>query len=138
MNTTDFEGLKESVRQMIEIEREQEAPARKHIYHGKVLIRIEEDGKEVWSLAMAAKTMIQAIADANPRTIGEHIRVIRETLNQSQDGFAGMLSIPLATLQGWEQGRRSPDAAAEKLLKLAAKHPEVVCDDDPRYEMSFS
>jgi DNA-binding transcriptional regulator YiaG len=138
MKKSDFEGLRGSVREMLAIEREQEAPARTHVYQGKVLIRIEENGEVVWSLATAGKTILQVIAAANPRSIGEFIQVLRETLNQSQEGFAEMLSIPLATLQGWEQGRRTPDAAAEKLLRVTAKRPDVVFDDDPQHSLELS
>ncbi|MDZ4699031.1 MAG: hypothetical protein SH809_04930 [Rhodothermales bacterium] len=57
MNTSDFEGLKESVRQMLAIEREEAVPARKHIYQGNMLIRIEENDNEVWSLESAGQAM---------------------------------------------------------------------------------
>jgi putative transcriptional regulator len=30
------------------------------------------------------------------------------------------------TLQQWEQGRRQPSGAAETLLKIVARHPEVL------------
>jgi len=30
------------------------------------------------------------------------------------------------TLQEWEQGRKSPSGAAVTLLKVAARHPEVL------------
>jgi putative transcriptional regulator len=29
-------------------------------------------------------------------------------------------------LQQWEQGRRQPSGAAETLLKIVAKHPEIL------------
>lgn len=39
-----------------------------------------------------------------------------------------MLGISAATLQNWEQGRRQPSGAARVLLRVAAKHPEVVLE----------
>jgi hypothetical protein len=30
------------------------------------------------------------------------------------------------TLQDWEQGRRSPSGAAQALIRIAERHPEVV------------
>lgn len=138
MDTIDFEGLKESVREMIAIERDHVAPARKRVYQGKVLIRIEEDGQEVWSLSLAANSLHRIITEAKPRSHAEFIRVLRDALNQSQEGFAEFLTIPLATLQGWEQGRRIPDAAAEKLLRLTARCPEVVLEDHAMQKLEFS
>lgn len=44
----------------------------------------------------------------------------------SQDKFATLLGISPRTLRDWEQGRRSPSGAARTLLRIAAKHPEVL------------
>ena len=44
----------------------------------------------------------------------------------SQTQFAKALHISSRTLQQWEQGRRHPSGAAETLLKIVAKHPEVL------------
>ncbi|MEW6596508.1 MAG: NadS family protein [Pseudomonadota bacterium] len=40
------------------------------------------------------------------------VKAIREQLGLSQQAFASAYRIPLATLKGWEQGRRQPDASA--------------------------
>jgi putative transcriptional regulator len=39
-----------------------------------------------------------------------------------------MIGISVATLQNWEQGRRTPEGPAQALLKIAAKNPEAVAD----------
>ncbi|KJV05620.1 XRE family transcriptional regulator [Methylocucumis oryzae] len=44
----------------------------------------------------------------------------------SQTQFAKALHISSRTLQQWEQGRRHPSGAAETLLKIVAKHPELL------------
>jgi len=44
----------------------------------------------------------------------------------SKTRFAKALHIPSRTLQQWEQGRRHLYGAAETLLKIIAKHPEVL------------
>ncbi len=44
----------------------------------------------------------------------------------SQTEFAKILHISSRTLQDWEQGRRNPSRAAEMLLKIVAKHPEML------------
>ena len=51
------------------------------------------------------------------------VRAIREKLGLSQTAFANDYRIPLATLKGWEQGRRHPDATAAAYLSVIAKMP---------------
>jgi putative transcriptional regulator len=50
----------------------------------------------------------------------------RQGTGLSQSEFANALSISKRTLQEWEQGRRSPSGAAQALIRIARKHPEVV------------
>ena len=50
----------------------------------------------------------------------------RQSTGMSQAEFALALSISKRTLQEWEQGRRSPSGAAQALIRIARKHPEVV------------
>jgi putative transcriptional regulator len=47
------------------------------------------------------------------------VQRIRGKLRLSQPKFAALLGISVRTLQGWEQGRYEPNAAAVALLKLA-------------------
>lgn len=49
---------------------------------------------------------------------------IRSQLGMSQTEFAAALTIPVATLRNWEQGRVSPDPAARALLRIVAKEPK--------------
>mgnify|MGYP001238640159 CR=1 FL=1 len=46
----------------------------------------------------------------------------------SQSQFADALRISPRTLQQWEQGRRKPSGAAETLLRIVDKHPEVLLE----------
>jgi len=59
-------------------------------------------------------------------TAPEEIRQIRDGVGVSQANFARMLGISLRTLQDWEQGRRRPNQAAQSLLAVAAKRPDVM------------
>jgi putative transcriptional regulator len=54
------------------------------------------------------------------------IRRIRNRHNWSQSQLAQMLQISTGTLQGWEQGRRQPDAIAKAFLKVVDREPEAV------------
>jgi putative transcriptional regulator len=50
----------------------------------------------------------------------------RAATGLSQATFARLLGVSVRTLQEWEQGRKTPSGAAATLLKVAAKHPEVL------------
>jgi putative transcriptional regulator len=56
------------------------------------------------------------------------IRAIRRTLAKSQSQFAAMIGVSTATLQNWEQGRRSPVGPARALLRVAARNPKAVAE----------
>lgn len=55
-----------------------------------------------------------------------HIVKARMDSGLSQAQFASALHISARTLQQWEQGRRQPSGAAETLLKIVARHPEIL------------
>jgi putative transcriptional regulator len=46
----------------------------------------------------------------------------------SQAQFAKVLHISARTLQEWEQGRRQPSGAAQALIQIANRHPEVIAE----------
>lgn len=81
-------------------------------------------------------SMEEAVAHAQGRgTVPrEHVvevpdvRAIREELGLSQQAFARAYRIPLATLKGWEQGRRQPDATASAYLSVIAGLPQQTRD----------
>jgi putative transcriptional regulator len=50
----------------------------------------------------------------------------RQNAGLSQAEFAEALGISKRTLQEWEQGRRTPSGAAQTLIRIAKRHPEVV------------
>jgi putative transcriptional regulator len=56
------------------------------------------------------------------------VKSIRRNYGLSQEQFAALLGISVATLRNWEQGRRVPEDPARVLLQVAAKHPEAVWD----------
>lgn len=58
----------------------------------------------------------------------EDVRAIRDKLEKSQEEFALMIGVSVATLQNWEQGRRRPEGPARALLRVAAKNPQAVVE----------
>ena len=77
--------------------------------------------------------LLNAILDVKAGRIGAQHSVepnevaqarLKTGLSQSQ--FAKALRISPRTLQQWEQGRRHPSGAAETLLQIVTRHPEVL------------
>jgi putative transcriptional regulator len=56
------------------------------------------------------------------------IKSIRSRLGLSQAGFALMIGVSVATLQNWEQGRRTPEGPARALLRVVEQKPEAVLE----------
>lgn len=56
----------------------------------------------------------------------EEIRKIRQALDASQERFAQYLCVSTNTVQSWEQGVRSPQSTALRLLTIAKKNPQVL------------
>lgn len=54
------------------------------------------------------------------------VRKIRDELEVTQEDFALMIGVSVATLRNWEQGRRVPDGPAQALLRVAAANPKAV------------
>jgi putative transcriptional regulator len=66
----------------------------------------------------------RAAADA---AAGVDVRRIRAVTGLSQAKFAELLSIEVATLRNWEQGRREPTGPARALLRAIRNNPiEVI------------
>ena len=57
-----------------------------------------------------------------------NIKRIRAGYKLSQQEFAALLGISVATLRNWEQGRRMPEGPARVLLQVAARYPDIVWD----------
>ena len=56
------------------------------------------------------------------------VKAIRLSLQMSQDQFATVFRIPLATIKNWEQGRRQPDAPAAAYLRAIQRRPKEVME----------
>lgn len=54
------------------------------------------------------------------------IKAMRQRLDMSQAVFARTFHLSLDTVKGWEQGKRSPDAAACNYLRVIQANPEFV------------
>src|SRR5688572_13281724 len=54
------------------------------------------------------------------------VKAIRALLEQTQEDFAAMIGVSVATLRNWEQGRLTPEGPALALLRVAAAEPRAV------------
>ena len=52
----------------------------------------------------------------------------RMQAGMSQAEFARATGVSVRTLQEWEQGRKVPSGAAQSLLKLVSRHPELLAE----------
>ena len=96
----------------------------------KAAYRVDEDSMNKFS-----KQLIENLTKACEHAEGKlsevrvhvvempDVRAIRRQLRMSQQEFARVYRIPLATLKNWEQGRRQPDAPAAAYLQVIAKCP---------------
>jgi len=59
---------------------------------------------------------------------GEKILQLRKRLGISQGVFAAMLNVPDSTERAWERGLRRPAGAAQRLLQIADRAPELLME----------
>lgn len=63
-----------------------------------------------------------------PAFDAERIRRIRKRLSILDSEFAELLNVSLDTVRAWEQGSRTPNGAAARLLDLAERHPDLLTE----------
>lgn len=86
-----------------------------------------------------AKALLEGLDNAIAFTRGEptpgtvvhfvstpDVKAIRRALRMTQDDFAQTYKIPIATLKGWEQGRRRTDATVAAYLRVIERYPTEV------------
>lgn len=70
------------------------------------------------------RTTLRTTTVILPRAI--EVPAIRKELGLSQQQFAGLIGVSVATLRNWEQGRREPQGPARALLLVASREPAAV------------
>lgn len=99
------------------------------------MVRKTSKKTEVLSGRELGEKLLQSVREM---TAGKAARVTRVAPNEvaaarlktgpSQAQFATALRISARTLQEWEQGRRQPSGAAQALIAIAFRHPEVIAE----------
>ena len=59
------------------------------------------------------------------RDMAKFARRVRKRLGFTQQEFARRIDVPQETIRNWEQGKRSPTAAAKALRRVLYKAPET-------------
>ena len=75
---------------------------------------------------MKTTQSLMSVPSSPPALRSSDVREIRYKLGQSRADFASMIGVTVATVQGWEEGKRLPDGPALALLTVAAKNPKIV------------
>lgn len=57
---------------------------------------------------------------------GKDVVALRKFVRLSQTEFARAMGISVHTLRNWEQDRRKPEGPAIALLRIAARHPQIL------------
>ncbi len=70
------------------------------------------------------RTKLRTTTVELPRAV--EVPAIRKELGLSQEQFAGLMGVSVATLRKWEQGRREPHGPARSLLLVASREPAAV------------
>ena len=77
-------------------------------------------------LLQSVREMKAGLAARETVVAVNEVLAARQGTGLSQAEFAEALQITHRTWQEWEQGRRSPSGAAQALIRIAVRHPEIV------------
>lgn len=95
----------------------------------KKALRVRDSGRDIGAeLLQAIREIKSGKTGARHEVTVNDVVKTRLGTGLSQSEFAAALRISPRTLQQWEQGRRLPSGAAETLLRIVARHPEVLRD----------
>lgn len=75
---------------------------------------------------LAGKEISRRLSRPAPKWTKQAIKKLREEVFQmSQPVFASLLNVKPATVRAWEQGQRTPDGAAARLLEILSNDVDI-------------
>jgi putative transcriptional regulator len=93
---------------------------------GKAQVEFEAE-RDVWQEVLDSVREIKAGGGKRKKVEPKsHVVSVRLKSGLSQAEFAAALGVSKRTLEQWEQGRREPSGAAQTLLRIVERHPEVL------------
>lgn len=72
------------------------------------------------------KSVREMVAKKGAKATASPVVSARVKSGLSQSQFSALLGVSVRTLQEWEQGRRTPSKAAQTLIAIAERSPEVL------------
>jgi putative transcriptional regulator len=98
---------------------------------GKIQLRTwsidPNTGEHQKAICSGERTVSKIITKKAPLS-ADKILQIRTRLGISQGVFAAMLNVPDSTERAWERGLRHPAGAAQRLLQIADRAPELLME----------
>lgn len=75
---------------------------------------------------LKGRESVRRLSRPAPKWTKASIKKLREEVFQmSQPVFASLLNVKPATVRAWEQGQRTPDGAAARLLEVLSKDTQI-------------
>ena len=87
---------------------------------------MNEEERDIWQEVLDGVNEIKAGGGRRVSVSRPPVLEARHRLGLPQRQFAELLGVSKRTLQDWEQGRRNPSGAAQSLLAVALKRPDVL------------
>lgn len=87
-----------------------------------------KDAREYEHGKKKLKTTSRELPGPAPEYSNAKIRQIRHRLGFTQEEFAIVLNVAVATLRAWEQGVRRPEKASNRLLEIIVNRPQVISE----------
>ncbi len=78
---------------------------------------------------LKGREITRRLSKPAPKWSKKDIKKLREEVfHMSQPLFASLLNVKPATVRAWEQGQRTPDGAAARLLEVLSKETHIADD----------
>lgn len=75
---------------------------------------------------LSGRETIRKLSRPAPKWTKKEIKKLREEVfHMSQPLFASLLNVKPANVRAWEQGQRTPDGAAARLLEILSKDSHI-------------
>lgn len=91
------------------------------------LIQSLKDARDFEAGKKKLHTRTRELPPPAPEFTSKKIKELREVFGVTQDEFATILNVKVATVRSWEQGQRRPADASNRLLEILEKQgPQIL------------
>lgn len=90
------------------------------------LIKSLQEAAQIEQGTLDGRIIERKLSRPAPKWSKIAIKKLREDVfEMSQPMFASLLNVKPATVRAWEQGQRTPDSAAARLLEILSNDPNI-------------